>query len=144
MRQSRAVRWMDGAAQTLIGATAIVAVVMALGQGRPESAGMRYRVAMESYQARQWPQAWEELAALADDGDAAAARVAAMMARQGPVLFGQRFDVSPERLARWQRTMRGDAVARARPAAQRLALTSPGTGARTAGSPPAVQVAHAR
>ena len=77
MRHSRTVRWMDGAAQTLIGATALVAVCMAL----------------------------------ADAGNASAARVAAMMARQGPLLFGQRFEVSPERLARWERTMRGDTVA---------------------------------
>jgi hypothetical protein len=66
---------------------------------------------MEAYQAQQWPQAYAALAALADAGNASAARVAAMMARQGPLLFGQRFDVSPERLARWERTMRGDTVA---------------------------------
>jgi len=67
-----------------------------------------------------------------------------MMARQGPVLFGQRFDVSPDRLARWERTMRGDTVALGDPQRRRLALTSPGTDGRTGGSPPAVQVARAR
>jgi hypothetical protein len=134
---------MDGVAQTLIGATTIGALFMALAGAHPESPAVRYRAAMESYQAHQWPQAWEELASLADDGDAAAARVAAMMARQGPVLFGQHFDASPERLARWQRTMRGDSMALAGPGARHLALTSPGTGARTAGLPPVVRVAHA-
>ena len=111
MRHSRTVRWMDGAAQTLIGATALVAVCMALAGPRPESPAVRYRAAMEAYQAQQWPQAYAALAALADAGNASAARVAAMMARQGPLLFGQRFEVSPERLARWERTMRGDTVA---------------------------------
>jgi len=115
---------MDGAAQVLIGATAVVAVCMALAGARPESPAGRYRVAMESYQAQQWPQAYEEFAALADGGSASAARVAAMMARQGPQLFGQRFDVSPERLARWERTMRGDTVAMAGPAAGHLALAT--------------------
>ena len=124
MRQSRTVRWMDGAAQVLIGATAVVAVCMALAGARPESPSGRLRVAMESYQAQQWPQAYEDFAALADHGDAPAARVAAMMVRQGPQLFGQRFDVSPERLARWQRTMRGDTVALAEPAPRRLALVT--------------------
>jgi hypothetical protein len=144
MRQSRTVRWMDGAAQALIGATTVVAVCMALAGEHPGSPEVRYRAAMESYQAREWPRAYEELSSLADEGDASAARVAAMMARQGPVLFGQRFDVSPERLARWERTMRGDAVALADAGSRRLPLTFRGTDARTAGSPPAVQVARAR
>jgi hypothetical protein len=117
---------MDGAAQVLIAATALVAVCMALAGARPESPAVRYRAAMESYQAAQWPQAYAALAALADGGDASAARVAAMMARQGPLLFGQRFDVSPERLARWERTMRGDSQAAAPAAADRTgAAASP-------------------
>jgi len=122
MRQSKTVKWMDGAAQALIGATTIVAVCMALAGPRPESPAVRYRVAMDAYQAGQWPQAYRALAALADAGNASAARVAAMMARQGPVLFGQSFDVSPERLARWERTMRGDTVALAGAKAQHVAL----------------------
>ena len=138
MRQSRTVRWMDGAAQTLIGATALVAVCMALAGPRPESPAVRYRVAMEAYQAQQWPQAYAALAALADAGNASAARVAAMMARQGPLLFGQHFDVSAERLQRWDQAMRGKLPATG------PALTSRGTDARTDGSRPDVQVAGAR
>jgi hypothetical protein len=98
---------------------------------------------MESYQAQQWPQAYEEFAALADDGNASAARVAAMMARQGPVLFGQRFDVSPERLARWERTMRGDTVAVADAAPGRLALVTASSRGRQPDAVAAVRVAHA-
>jgi hypothetical protein len=140
---------MDGAAQVLIGATAVVAVCMAMAGGRhDEPPALRLRAAMDSYQAQQWPQAYEEFAALADDGDASAARVAAMMVRQGPQLFGQRFDVSPERLARWERTMRGDTVALADGDARRLALetgaASRGTPARAHDVPVALQVAHAR
>ena len=130
MRQTRTVKWMDGAAQVLIGATAVVAVCMALAGARPESPTVRYRAAMESYQAQQWPQAYEEFAALADGGSASAARVAAMMARQGPVLFGQRFEVSAERLARWERTMRGDTVAVADAAPGRLVLATSAASSR--------------
>jgi len=128
MQRSAAARWIDGISQVLAGATAVVAACIALtGTGfaqHAESPGARLRAAMETYQARAWPEAYAQLAALADAGDPAAARVAAMMARQGPLLFGQRFDVSPERLARWERTMRGDTVAMAGPAAGHLALAT--------------------
>ena len=152
MQRSATARWIDAMAQGLVGATAVVAACIALtGTGfaqRNETPGARLRAAMETYQAQAWPQAYAQLAALADAGDPSAARVAAMMARQGPLLFGRRFEVSPERLARWDLAMRGlkpgtpgfSADARgARPQA-----TSPGTDGRTAGSPPVVLVAGAR
>lgn len=139
MTAHAATRWIDAAAQVLIGATAVVAACIALtGTGlraRGEAPASRLHVAMQAYEAQQWPQAYAQLAAAADAGDPAAARVAAMMARQGPLLFGQRFDVSPERLRRWDAAMHGAAGA---------PVTSPGTGARTGGSPPAVRVAGAR
>jgi hypothetical protein len=143
MRQNAATRWIDGAAQVLIGATAVVAVCIALtGTGlraHGEAPAGRFRIAMEAYEAQQWPKAYEQLAAAADAGDASAARVATMMARQGPLLFGQRFDVSRERLQRWDQAMRGNV---ARPAA--VPVTSRETDARTGGSLPGVQVARAR
>jgi hypothetical protein len=148
MQRSATARWIDRMAQVLIGATAVVAACIALtGTGlarRNDTPGARLRAAMETYQAQMWPQAYAELAALADAGDPSAARVAAMMARQGPLLFGQRFEVSPERLARWDLAMRGmkpGATVQARTPAP---ATSPGTGGRAAGSPPAVLVAGAR
>ena len=67
-----------------------------------------------------------------------AARVATMMARQGPLLFGQRFDVTPERLQQWDEAMRGQAT----PVI--VTVTSRETDARRDDSPPAVQVAGAR
>jgi len=136
-------RWIDTGAQVLIGATAIVAACIALtgaGLGRhgdlPQG---RFRMAMEAYEAQQWPQAYAQLSAAADAGDPAAARVATMMARQGPLLFGQRFDVSPERLRRWEQAMRGQP-----PAAAAAVVTSGGTDARTGGSRPDALVAGAR
>ena len=137
MTMSTTARWIDTGAQVLIGATAIVAACIALtGAGMRGSGDVpqgRFRMAMEAYEAQQWPQAYAQLSAAADAGDPAAARVAAMMARQGPLLFGQRFDVSPERLQRWDNAMRGQAT-----------VTSPGKDARKDGLPPAVQVDGAR
>ena len=114
MTMSTTARWIDAAAQVLAGATAVVAVCIALtGAGmhaRGDLPQGRFRTAMQAYEAQQWPQAYAQLSAAADAGDPAAARLAAMMARQGPLLFGQRFDVSPDRLQRWDAAMRGEAA----------------------------------
>jgi hypothetical protein len=111
MTMSTTARWIDTGAQVLIGATAVVAACIALtGTGMRGHGGVpqgRFQVAMQAYEAQQWPQAYAQLSAAADAGDPAAARVAAMMARQGPLLFGQHFDVSGERLQRWDRAARG-------------------------------------
>jgi len=61
-----------------------------------------------------------------------------MMARQGPLLFGQRFDVSPERLQQWEKAIRGQGTQGV------VKITSLGTDGRTGGLQPAVQVAGAR
>ena len=138
MTMSTAARWIDTGAQVLIGATAIVAACIALTgaglNGHGDVAQGRFRMAMQAYEAQQWPQAYAQLSAAADAGDPAAARVATMMARQGPLLFGQHFDVSPERLQSWERAMRGQA-----PAAAPLDKD-----ARADDSARAVQVARAR
>jgi hypothetical protein len=142
MTMRTTVRWIDIGAQLLIGATAIGAACIALtgvsGGGPGDLPQDRFRVAMQAYEARRWPQAYAQLSAAADAGDPSAARIATMMARQGPSLFGQRFEVSAERLQRW------DEAARGRPQQAGATLTSLGTDARRAGSPPAVQVAGAR
>jgi hypothetical protein len=142
MRMSTMARWIDIGAQVLIGATAIVAACIALtgaGLGRhgdlPQG---RFRLAMEAYEAQQWPQAYAQLSAAADAGDPSAARVATMMARQGPLLFGQRFDVSPERLQQWDKAMRGQ------PTTGVVKVTSRETDGRRDGLPPVVLVAGAK
>ena len=139
---STTARWIDTAAQVLAGATAIVAACIALtgaGLGRHGDVPQgRFRMAMEAYEAQQWPQAYAQLSAAADAGDPSAARVATMMARQGPLLFGQRFDVSPERLQQWDKAMRGQAM----PVA--VKITSLEKDARRDDSPPVVRVAGAK
>ena len=142
MTMSTTARWIDTGAQLLAGATAIVAACIALtgaGVGRHGDVPQgRFRMAMEAYEAQQWPQAYAQLSAAADAGDPAAARVATMMARQGPLLFGQRFDVTPERLQQWERATRGQAPQVA------VKITSLEKDAHRDGSQPAVQVAGAR
>ena len=142
MTMSTTARWIDTTTQVLAGATAIVAACIALtgaGLGRHGDVPQgRFRMAMEAYEAQQWPQAYAQLSAAADAGDPAAARVATMMARQGPLLFGQRFDVSPERLQQWDQAMRGQ------PAPVAVKLTSLEKDARKDGLPPGVQVAGAK
>ena len=139
MTMSTTARWIDTGAQVLIGATAVVAACIALtGAGLRASGDVpqgRVRMAMAAYEAQQWPQAYAQLSAAADAGDPAAARVATMMARQGPLLFGQHFDVSADRLQRWDRAMRGQAAP---------AVTSLERDARKDDSPRAVRVAGAR
>jgi len=98
----------------------------------------RFQVAMQAYEAQQWPQAYAQLSAAADAGDPAAARVATMMARQGPLLFGQHFDVSAERLQRWDQAMRGQLPTVV------ATITSREKDAHADGLPPAVQVARAK
>ena len=142
MTMSTTARWIDTAAQLLAGATAIVAACIALtgaGLGRHGDVPQgRFRMAMEAYEAQQWPQAYAQLSAAADAGDPSAARVATMMARQGPLLFGQHFDVSPERLQQWERAMRGQGA----PVA--VKITSLEKDARRDDSPPVVRVAGAK
>ena len=142
MTMSKTARWIDTGAQVLIGATAIVAACIALTGAGPGRHGDlpqgRFRVAMEAYEAQQWPQAYAQLSAAADAGDPSAARVATMMARQGPLLFGQRFDVSPERLQQWDKAMRGQATTGV------VKVTSRETDGSGDGLPPVVLVAGAK
>ena len=134
MNARRFGRRMTFAANLLTAATLIVSVGMGLSRPAADAPAMRYRSAMAAYETRQWPQAFEALSDLADAGNPAAARVAEMMVRQGPALFGQRFDVSAERVARWERVGGRGA----------LAVTSRVSGMRTADSLSVAQAAVAR
>ncbi len=96
-------RWMQRLTQALSVGTVAVTVVLGMGAAMPDPVTLRHRAAMADYQAGRWPEAYQGLAALADAGDPDAARLAALMVRQGPLLYGQRFDASPERQAAWAR-----------------------------------------
>lgn len=58
----------------------------------------RARIEMER---NHWPEAFELLARLADQGDAEASRLAWQMWRYGSALYGQRFEARKEQVERW-------------------------------------------
>ena len=67
------------------------------------SADMQRRLgmAMDSYERCQWGAAFEQLSALADGGHAESARIALLMARFGPTMYGSRFDTDAQQRERW-------------------------------------------
>ncbi|MBC7619964.1 MAG: hypothetical protein H7293_13440 [Candidatus Saccharibacteria bacterium] len=69
--------------------------------------------AMAHYEQCKWSQAFADFAALADSGHAESARIAWLMARHGPKLFGGPRVASLTQIERWQRlsTERMSAVA---------------------------------
>jgi hypothetical protein len=64
--------------------------------------------AMANYERCDWVQAFNDLALLADSGDAEAARIALMMRAHGTRLFGQHFVVGTLRSERWLNAASGE------------------------------------
>ena len=96
-------QWMQRLTQALsLLAFAVIVVIgsPAAGVGADPA---RHHAAFQAYQAGRWADAWPALGALADQGDVEAARLASLMARQGPRLFGRAFEASPERQQAWAR-----------------------------------------
>jgi hypothetical protein len=80
-----------------------LAVVIALLLGSPAHAGDEaLEAALQRYEDCHWAQAFDGLSRLADAGDPRSARIAALMSRHGPRLYGQSFATEPARLAQWQ------------------------------------------
>ena len=61
----------------------------------------RQALAVQAFRAREYAVAYGRFAALADDGDAAAALIALAMVQHGPVLFGSEWSLSHGQLQRW-------------------------------------------
>jgi hypothetical protein len=59
--------------------------------------------AMQHYLNRQWPAAYGRFVALADRGDAEAARIAIMMLRYGTPWYGHSFGASQPQVDAWTR-----------------------------------------
>ena len=99
-------RWMQRLTQVLSLVAFAITVFMGVpargDDGRPAREA-RHSAAMAAYQAGRWSEAYDGLARLADDGDAEAARLAVLMVRHGPVLFGQRFEAREEQRDAWVR-----------------------------------------
>ena len=85
--------------------------------GAPSSnVGARFDTAVRLYEGGHWEQAFATLAALADHGDARAAKLALLMLRYGAPLYGTTFVAKPLHVARWaQRVLRASARATASP-----------------------------
>jgi hypothetical protein len=76
-----------------------------------EAARSPFEAAQAHYEAGRYAQAYALFAELADCGHRDAARIALQMRRFGPELYGEVFEASPSRLARWQGTLAADATA---------------------------------
>ena len=61
----------------------------------------RFDLALLHLERCQWPQAFSQLSALADEGHAEAARIALLMRAHGPRLFGHTFVADVARRERW-------------------------------------------
>ena len=65
------------------------------------AADRAFEAAQEAYERSHWAAAYDGFAALADRGHAGAARIALLMVRHGPALYGQAFSAGAQRLQRW-------------------------------------------
>lgn len=70
--------------------------------GAVQAQAPAYEGAQSDYAIGHFQRAFTVFAALADEGHCDAARMAHEMLRFGPLLYAQRFDVPPDRAARWR------------------------------------------
>jgi hypothetical protein len=61
----------------------------------------RQALAVQAFQARQYPMAYGRFAELADAGDAPSALMALAMMRHGPTVFGSEWSITPGQVQRW-------------------------------------------
>lgn len=71
-----------------------------------QAADAAFAQAMADYEQSHWPQAFEALSALADQGHGEAQRIALLMWRHGPQLYGLRLQASAEQRQRWAQGQR--------------------------------------
>ena len=71
--------------------------------GTDPDTSLRFESALDQYERGHYEAAFEERAALADDGHCEAARIAHQMVRLGRALYPVAFQVEFGRLQRWQR-----------------------------------------
>jgi hypothetical protein len=67
-----------------------------------DAMALRFEHAMQRFQSAEWSEAFTELRTLANRGHPPAARIALMLARRGPSLFGGSFPATGQERARWQ------------------------------------------
>lgn len=74
-----------------------------LATSAPPTVAQRFYAALGEYERNHWPEAYATLSALADSGHPKAARMALLMWRHGPALYGHEFVASADQLARWKK-----------------------------------------
>jgi hypothetical protein len=70
--------------------------------GQVDPMAQRFDVAIQLLEVGCWSQAFAELSELANHGHPPASRIALMLMRRGPSLFGGAFPATPQEQARWQ------------------------------------------
>jgi len=78
-----------------------IASVATLATAAPEDDS--FATAMQNYDDCHYTVAFQSLAALADGGHAGAARIAFLMVRFGPQLYGSQWSASPNQIDKWAR-----------------------------------------
>jgi hypothetical protein len=87
----------------LVRAVCAAAASAALAAAAPAQARSRaFDEAVQQYRAGHLADAFGRFFALANEGDADAARIALFMHQYGPVLYGRYWDAAPQDVARWQ------------------------------------------
>ncbi|HMM85256.1 MAG: hypothetical protein ACLGIT_06120 [Gammaproteobacteria bacterium] len=66
--------------------------------------------AMDAYERGHWDEAYRVVGALADAGDGEAARIALLMQRHGPQLYGRDFGATPTQRATWRAALLRDGL----------------------------------
>lgn len=83
-------------------ALAVVFGVALLGADDAAAATKAFADAVQQYRAGHLSDAFGRFFALANEGDADAARIALFMHQYGPTLYGRYWDAPPQDVARWQ------------------------------------------
>jgi hypothetical protein len=79
-------------------------------------ADTRFNAALRLYEGNHWSDAFQHLAALADQKHVPSARLALLMLRYGAAIYGVNFVATPSQVAAWaQRVLRESARASAMP-----------------------------
>lgn len=86
----------------LITSACLAMLVPALGTAAANDTDA-FEQAVVQYQQGRWADAYGRFMALANDGDADAARTALFMYRYGPQLYNAHWDAMPAHVARWER-----------------------------------------
>ena len=84
----------------LITSACLALMVPALGMAAEADS---YDEAVVQYQNGRWAEAYGRFIALANEGDADAARTALFMLRYGPQLYNSHWDAMPSEVARWEK-----------------------------------------